>query len=183
MSSRAGLTFAIVLCLLFLAPLDVHAGAWTLKKHHWQVFSATTTRSASASFGANGRQSSPTRFRKFLTQNTLEYGLADTITLFATPAYVSASAQTGDGKVTRATGSSIEAGARILLFSHIGKLALQGSYKAAGPFDLSNSANQSAARQVELRLLYGDSFKLFGDDGFVDLQAAQRWINHGRPDE
>jgi hypothetical protein len=182
MSSRSGPAVAIVLYLLCLAPPEALAGAWTLKKHHWQMFNATTTSSATASFGANGRQF-PARFRKILVQNTLEYGLTDTITLFATPAYVSASAQTAEGKVTRATGSSVEAGARILLFAHRGKLSLQGSYKATGPFDLSNSENQSAARQIELRLLYGSGFKLFGDDGFVDLQVAQRWINHGRPDE
>ena len=125
MNSSSALAFAIVLNLLCFAPPQALAGAWTLEKHHWQMFSATTTSSANASFGANGRRS-PARFQKFLTQNTLEYGLTNAITLFATPAYVAASAQSRAGKVTRATGSSVEAGARILLFAHGGKLSLQG---------------------------------------------------------
>lgn len=183
MNRLSRLALALALCSPGLTSNEAYAAAWTLQQHHWQVFNATTVSSASATFGANGRSSTPVRFQKFLTQNTLEYGLTDNVTLFATPAYVSAEVQTNAGKTTRASGSSVEAGARILLLSHIGKLSLQSSYKTAGPFDLSNSANQRAARQVELRLLYGNNFKLFGDDGFVDIQAAQRWINRGRPDE
>lgn len=178
---RLALTLAV--CLPSLTSQQASGAAWTLPRHHWQIFNATTMSSASAMFGTNGRSSSPVKFQKFLTQNTLEYGLTDYVTLFATPTYVSAEVETAAGKTTRASGSSVEAGARILLLSHIGKLSLQSSYKAAGPFDLSNSANQSPARQVELRLLYGNDFKLFGDDAFLDLQAAQRWINRGRPDE
>ena len=183
MKSRCRLTGAMVLVLVGLAPSNASAAAWTLEAHHWQLFNATTISSADAVFGAKGGQSSPTTFRKLLSQNTFEYGLTDNITLFATPAYVSAAEQMMDRKETRATGSSLEAGARILLFAHFGKLSLQSSYKAAGPFDLSTSANRSAASQVELRLLYGNNFKLFADDGFVDLQAAQRWISSGHPDE
>jgi len=159
------------------------AGAWTLKKHHWQTFNATTLSSSRTSFSSARHTTALTKFRKLLTQNTVEYGLSDNITLFATPAYVTASQSSSTDKVIRAAGNSIEAGVRILLLSHIGKLSLQTSYKAAGPFDLSDSANRTAARQLELRLLYGSSYKLFGCDGFFDAQAAQRWINHGRPDE
>lgn len=182
MNRLCGFSVAIALCLMAL-PNQASAAAWTLKKHHWQIFNATTMSSASATFGAKARSSSAVSFRKFLTQNVLEYGLTDAITLLAAPAYVSAAEQAKNGKAIRATGSSLEVGARILLFAHVGKLSLQSSYKAAGPFDLSTSANRSAARQVELRLLYGNDFKLFGDDGFIDLQAAQRWISSGHPDE
>lgn len=164
-------------------PNEALAGAWTLKKHHWQTFNATTLSSARTSFSSDRHAAALTKFRKLLSQNTVEYGLSDEITLFATPAYVTASQSASTDKVIRAAGNSIEAGARILLLSHIGKLSLQTSYKAAGPFDLSDSANRTAARQIELRLLYGASYKLFGCDGFFDAQAAQRWINHGRPDE
>jgi hypothetical protein len=169
--------------IVLLVNGNCFAGAWTLKKHHWQTFNATTMSSASRSFAADGRASKLTKFRKFLAQNTFEYGLNDRITAFATPAYVSVTAETASSKLSKARGSSLEVGARILLLGRIGKLSLQGSYKAAGPFDLSDSSNQSSARQVELRLLYGTGFKLAGDDGFVDLQAAERWINRGRPDE
>jgi len=181
---------ALVPCLIALfasiaisMPNEALAGAWTLKKHHWQTFNATTLSSARTSFSGARHTAGLTKFRKLLSQNTVEYGLSDDITLFATPAYVTASQSSSTDKVIRAAGNSIEAGARILLLSHIGKLSLQTSYKAAGPFDLSDSANRTAARQIELRLLYGASYKLFGCDGFFDAQTAQRWINHGRPDE
>jgi cellulose synthase/poly-beta-1,6-N-acetylglucosamine synthase-like glycosyltransferase len=180
---RLGLVLAIVAGLASLTPSEAFAGAWTLKKHHWQTFNATTISVANASFGSEGRASAPIKFRKLLTQNTVEYGLIDDVTLFATPAYVVASQASSADKPIKAAGSSFEAGARILLLTHIGKLSFQTSYKAAGPFDLSDSANHNAARQIEVRLLYGTSYKLFGFDGFADAQAAQRWINRGRPDE
>ena len=176
------LALPIVICLAGFSPCKTSAAAWTLEEHHWQLFSATTMSSARAIFGAKEKTPSPVNFHKFLTQNTFEYGLTDNITLFATPAYVTAVEQT-NGKATRASGNSLEAGARVLLFAHIGKFSLQSSYKAAGPFDLSTSANRSAARQIELRLLYGNDFKLFGDDGFIDLETAQRWISNRHPNE
>jgi len=173
----------MTLLVAFPAGCDCYAGAWTLKRHHWQTFNATTISTARAMFGNRAHGTRAVKFRKFLVQNTFEYGLNDNVTLFATPAYVSVISQTLPAKVTRATGSSLEAGLRILLFGRVGKLSLQSSYKAAGPFDLSESSNQSAARQVEIRLLYGTGFKLMGDDGFLDFQAAQRWLSRGRPDE
>jgi hypothetical protein len=174
---------ATALLVALLACGKCCAGAWTLKKHHWQTFNATTLSAAGSMFGSRGHASSVLKFRKFLAQNTFEYGLNDEVTAFATPAYVSVTSQILPGKLTKATGSSLEVGARILLLGRAGKLSLQGSYKAAGPFDLSDSSNQKPARQAEVRLLYGTGFKLAGDDGFFDGQAAQRWLNRGRPDE
>ena len=174
---------ALSACLFMLNESQGVAGAWTLKKHHWQTFNSTTLSMASQSYASNGHASTPTKFQKFLVQNTVEYGLTDNVTLFATPAYVVASVQTGSTPATNARTSSVEAGARFLLFAHIGKLSLQSSYKAAGAFDLSDSVNHDPARQIELRLLYGTNFKALGDDGFVDVQFAQRWINHQRPNE
>jgi hypothetical protein len=179
----ARFVFATALFIALVAGGNCFAGAWTLKKHHWQTFNATTLSAARSMFESHGRASSALKFRKFLTQNTFEYGLDDRVTAFVTPAYVSVASQFLAGKMTRATGSSLEVGARILLLGRVGKLSLQGSYKAAGPFDLSDSSNQKAARQVEVRLLYGTGFKLAGDDGFFDAQAGQRWLNRGRPDE
>lgn len=159
------------------------AGAWTLPHGHWQVFSAVTQSQAGSSFDAAGRPSVPTTFTKLLLQNTFEYGLTSAITLFATPAYVMAKVQTPTVPLTIARDASFEAGARLMLFAHLGKLALQTSYKTAGAFDLSVSAGRASGRQIELRLLYGTNFKLFGHDGFADLQIAQRWIAHPRPNE
>jgi hypothetical protein len=172
---------ALLACAVCIT--GAQAGAWTLRKHHWQSFTTTTTSEASASFAANGHASIPTRFSKLLVQNCLEYGLTNAITLFATPAYVVARVQTPSLALTTAHNTSVEAGARVMLWQRIGKLSLQASYKTAGAFDLSVSANHASGRQIELRLLYGTSFSLFGRDGFADVQLAQRWIGEPRPNE
>jgi hypothetical protein len=179
------LAFALALVAGQIASLShpAFAGAWTLKKHHWQTFNATTLSMATTIFASHGHAATPTKFHKYLVQNTVEYGLTNGITLFATPDLVTVSSQTGATTPTSARGSSVEAGARVLLFAHVGQLSFQSSYKAAGPFDLSNSVNHDPAQQVELRLLYGTNFKFLGDDGFADIQTGERWISRHRPNE
>jgi hypothetical protein len=173
--------FFIAISLL-VAPA-ARGGAWTLPEGHWQVFTATTESSAGMSFDGQGRADQPTSFTKLLVQNTFEYGLTGYLTLFATPDYVQARVQQSGLATARVDDSSFEGGARLLLDGRDGKLSLQGSYKTAGSFDLSVSADRATGRQIELRLLYGTSFKLAGHDGFIDLQAGQRWIASPRPNE
>jgi len=174
--------FATALALL-LSVTAAQGGAWTLRRGHWQVFTATTQSSAGMSFDSHGRAVLPTGFNKLLVQNCIEYGLTDYLTLFATPDYVMAHVQQAALAAERVHNSSFEGGARLLLEGRHGKLSLQGSYKTAGAFDLSVSANHASGRQIELRLLYGTSFKLLGRDGFIDFQAGQRWIAAPRPNE
>ncbi|MEI9992098.1 MAG: hypothetical protein WDM86_18930 [Rhizomicrobium sp.] len=168
-------------------PLSVaaaQAGAWTLKRGHWQVFTAMTQSSAGLAFDRHGRADIVTGFNKLLVQNCIEYGLTDYLTLFATPDYVLAHVRPTALAAARVRNSSFEGGARLLLDGRHGKLSLQGSYKTAGAFDLSvSAADRASGRQIELRLLYGTSFKLLGRDGFIDLQAGQRWIASPRPNE
>ncbi len=163
------------------------AGAWTLPSGHWQVFTATTQSAATQSFDDNGRARVPVSFSKLFLQNSFEYGLTGALTLFATPNYVSALVAAPGLAPAKAHNLSVETGARLMLDGRDGKLALQASYKTAGAFDLSSSTaspfNHASGRQIELRLLYGTSFKLLGRDGFADLQIAQRWITHPRPNE
>ncbi|HEY0302362.1 MAG TPA: hypothetical protein VGC36_13540, partial [Rhizomicrobium sp.] len=174
-----------VLAALALAASATAAqgGAWTLKQGHWQLFSTVTQSQASVSFDAQGRGIVPTKFDKLLVQNTFEYGLTGAITLFATAGYADGTIRTPFVPLTKARDTSFEGGARLALYAKGGRLSLQTSYKAAGAFDLSTSAGGAAGRQVELRLLYGTGFKLFGRDGFADVQVAQRWIEAPRPNE
>jgi hypothetical protein len=173
----------VVLVAVMASAGGAYGGAWTLPHGHWQSFSTTTQSNASLSFDSHGRADVPTVFNKLLVQNNFEYGLTNAITLFATPAYASARIQTPTVPLTVARNTSFEAGARLMLDVRHGKLSFQGSYKTAGAFDLSVSANQASGRQIEIRLLYGTSFKLFGLDGFLDAQVAQRWIAFPRPNE
>ena len=129
---------------------------------------------------------SPTQkivFTKLFIQNWTEYGLTDAVTLFAAPEYIIATSDmTGTG-VDHTRTSSMEAGARILLLSHIGMFSVQLSGKTAGAFNMSTSAGGKSGWQVELRLLYGRSFRLLRREGYFDLQVAERWIKHPRPNE
>ncbi|HUO90508.1 MAG TPA: hypothetical protein VMU08_15135 [Rhizomicrobium sp.] len=173
----------LVLLLSICCVAGAHAGAWTLPRGHWQNFTAATTSQADRSFDSAGRARVPAKFNKLLLQNCYEYGLTNALTLFAIPAYVIADVRTPSSALMHVQNSSVEAGARLALLAHHGRLSMQVSYKTAGAFDLSVSANHDSGRQIEFRLLYGTSFELLGRDGFVDFQVAERWINHPRPNE
>ena len=176
--------FVLAAILLITSSVQAHAGAWTLGAGHWQNFSAATSSQANESFGSDGKANVPTRYNKTLIQNTFEYGISRYLTLFATPAYVVANVVTPTVPLTHAHNTSVEAGGRLMWFAHgFGKLSMQASYKTAGSFDLSVSANHDSGRQIELRLLYGTSFEILGRDGFFDLEVAQRWISAPRPNE
>ncbi len=175
------LVFALF--VLSLWPTDANAGAWTLPRGHWQSFTASTTSQADRSFDSAGHPTVPTRFNKLLFQNCFEYGLTNALTLFAIPAYVIGDSETPTEPYAKVQNASVEAGARLALLAHHGHLSFQASYKSAGSFDLSVSANHESGQQIEMRMLYGTSFKLFGRDGFADFQIAERWIDHPRPNE
>ena len=175
--------FVAALMAMTLCVGSAQAGAWTLQRGHWQIFTTSTQSQASSSFDAQGRAVVPTKFDKLLLQNTLEYGLTSAITVFATAAYATGKIQTPFVPLTTARDSSLEAGVRLSLYARHGRLSLQTSYKSAGAFDLSVAAGLASGRQIELRLLYGTSFKLFHRDGFADFQIAQRWIAAPRPNE
>ena len=159
------------------------AGAWTLDRGQFLVMSGVTVSRASRYFDDDGRASEKASFRKLFTQNWMEYGLTDAVTLFAVPEYVVAEIGSDTEQIKRTRAAAVEGGARILLLTRIGMLSIQGSAKTAGGFNMSVSKGNTYGEQYELRLLYGRSFRVFGKDGFFDLQGALRWIKRPRPDE
>lgn len=173
----------IALCWMPFAPCSATAGAWTQDRHKWFSIMSFDTASAGKGYGATSRANAPVKFDKFYMKNLVEFGLTSRITLFAVSDYVVANATWADEAPVRARDASFEGGARFRITDSIGVLSVQSSYKQAGPFDLSNSVGLDPARIVEARLLYGTSFKLFHLDGFADIEAAQRWVTHPRPDE
>lgn len=177
---RAGA--AIGLVLLLMAD-GAHAGAWTLDRHKLAIFAGTTTSTASRRYDDGGVPAKSIVFNKLLLQSWMEYGLTDTVTVFAAPEYVLAQSDMNGTGTATAHSTSVEAGLRILLLTKIGMLSLQASGKSAGAFDMSVSSSGEAGRQFEARLLWGRSFKLFRRDAFVDVEVAQRWIARPRPDE
>jgi hypothetical protein len=164
-------------------PCPAAAGAWTQAEGQWQVINTVGYSQADKGFDAQSRADAPIKFDKFYLNGLAEYGVSDTITLFVAPEYVVADSSWSGATPTRASNFAIEGGARVRLSDAFGIVSLQGSFKSAGPFDLSNSVGHDSARIAELRLLDGFSFKLFGDDGFADIEAAERWISHPRPNE
>lgn len=159
------------------------AGAWTLNRGSLQILSGVTSSRASDRFDVHGSPTGSVIFRKLLAQTWMEYGLTDAVTLYVAPEYVTAESGSDSDGATRYRSSSVEAGARILLLSRVGMLSVQASGKSAGAFDMSVSASGEAGTQFEVRMLYGRSFKLFGHNGFVDVEVAQRWISKPRPNE
>jgi len=173
---------AFAVTLLFLSG-SAHAGAWTLDRGKVSVFTGMTASTAARRFDNGGSASKKIVFRKLLFQNWTEFGLTDAVTLFAAPDYVMAKSGTPTTGASSVSSMSLEGGVRILLFSRIGMLSVQGSAKSAGAFDMSTSSSGESGRLFEARLLYGRSFKFLKRDGFFDLEAAERWIARPRPDE
>jgi protein XagA len=176
---------AVAICAVVLALAGrAEAGAWTLDRGHIQMISGVTASQATRSFDGASSASQRVLFRKMLSQNLVEYGLTDAVTLFAAPEFVTAVSDTNGLGVTRARDFSMEGGVRILLSSRIGMLSLQTSAKTAGAFDMSVSGGGNpSGRQFELRLLYGRGFTIFGRQGFFDFEVAERWIRRPRPNE
>ena len=158
------------------------AGPWTNANHL-----GCDAQPCVEEFRRRGKPTQSVAFDKTFSETYLEYGLTDDVTLVGAPEYVSAQSQIGSGPTTSARSFAVEAGVRILLFAHIGMLSIQGSAKTAGLYDMycvgSAYSKEPSGRRTELRLLYGTSFKFLRRDGFIDLQAAERWINWPRPDE
>jgi hypothetical protein len=177
--------------LLFaVSCVQAHAGAWTLKKHHWQIISDFEVARASFGYDAHARPHAPIKFDKTYSRTFAEWGWNDRLTLVVAPEYSTAVSAWNGGAPVTAIDMGLEGGARYRLSDAFGVLSLQATLKYAGPFDLSHgpiqkydSNGRGATRSEEARLLYGTSYKLFGRDGFVDAEAAERFITAPRPNE
>lgn len=154
------------------------AGAWTQPQGHWQIITSFEGAKAAAGYDAQGRLDPSVKYDKLYVKSLIEYGWRDSVTLYAQPEFVLAKSPGMD-----ASDAAFELGARIRLSQSHGIFSLQASYKIAGPPDLSNSRGNDGAQIGELRFLYGTNFHLFGHDGFVDIESAQRWITKPRPNE
>jgi hypothetical protein len=174
----------LALALLLVLPHAAHAGAWTQDKDHWQTIIGATVSGADTGFDAAGRADVKLRFNKDAFQASTEYGLLNSVTLFLNTETVLARSTEAGTLPIAARDNSFEGGVRLRLTDAIGVLSLQASYKTAGAFDFSVSANSSASgRGEEIRALYGTNFKLLGSDGFLDIEAGERFLSSPRPSE
>ncbi|HEV2653250.1 MAG TPA: hypothetical protein VGU69_18445 [Rhizomicrobium sp.] len=171
-----------IIILLFM-PWAATAGAWTEHNGHAQIITTFTSSNAEMSFDAKGHATIPTAFNKMSAETLAEYGLSGSITLLFAPTLVMADIATPGARAEHSNSVSYEGGGRVLLFGRAGKLSMQATYKSAGAFAMSVSADHESGQQIDVRLLYGTNYKLLDDDGFVDIEAGERFIGRPRPDE
>jgi hypothetical protein len=182
--SKRLVTLAIAAFLSsIVAKTSAFAGAWTLPEDQTQLIETTTYSYASVNFDSHGSPTEPVVYRKLLTSLYAEYGWNDWLTLVAEPEYAHAIAGAPNKLIQRGNDFAMAAGARVRLFNDIGMLSVQLLAKSAGAFDMTTSFDQAGGAEIELRALYGTNFQLFGHDGFVDAEIAQRFIGGRRPDE
>lgn len=174
---------AAAAAILFLTSEMAHAGAWTLPKGTTQIISMSTISAATRGYDAAGSAKEPVSFHKSFVSLYAEYGWNDWLTLIAIPEYADATYSSPSRLTEKARDFAIGAGARVRIFNDWGALSLEALARSAGAFELDTSFRQKPGEDFEVRTLYATHFDLFGRDGCVDLQIAQRWTTGGRPDE
>ncbi len=159
------------------------AGAWTLGTGETQILAGVTVSQASHGYDSHGAPDLPISFDKALVQVHGEYGWNDWLTLIAAPEFAHAHLAQPGLVTQHANDAAMAAGFRVRLLDRFGVLSAQLTATTAGAFDMSVSAQGAPGRQLELRLLYGSNFTLFGASGFFDAEIGQRWIAGARADE
>jgi hypothetical protein len=170
--------------LLLCAPATARAGAWTQPEGDGQVIVEVTGSAADRSFGNRA----PVRFRRILAQTYTEYGWNDNLTLVAATETASVNV-TQNGAPYYAQDNALSAGIRwradgALGISDWGVFSVEAGLRFAGAFNFAISANRDTGGQGgQLRLLYGNSFRLWDRNGFVSVEAGEEFFAGERPDE
>ncbi len=169
--------------LMLVVPDAAWAGAWTEPEGRSQILVGVTYSHAGAGFDDHGNPDAPVTYEKALVQIDAEYGWNDWLTLLLSPEYAHARLIKPQEAPQLGNAFGLAGGVRVRLRKDVGIVSAQLTLKAAGAFDTSVSAGGAVGRQIELRLLYGTGFSLFGRHGFFDAEIAQRWIAGARADE
>lgn len=183
--------FVLGLCAGTSAPDSARAGAWTQKESAGSAFFQTTATWSSQAFDADGALFESRTYDKVSTQLFLEYGASDWLTLLVAPELLRIDVGTGtpgalDAAPSRYSGFGYtDVGARMRfgggegwIVSAQAVLRIPGAKPSEGL-----AAVGYGDAEVDLRLLAGLSFVLFGLPAFLDLEAAQRLREGAPPDE
>ncbi len=178
---------ALGLVFTGLAPGAVqhaHAGAWTMEEGKGQAILQTSIITSSQSFGPKSDIYSSRPFEKVEVNLVFEYGARDWLTLILAPQYLHVKL----GEPDRSTYSGpgyIDAGARARLWQDETRVvSAQAVVRVSGTGNSSSAAatgNEDA--ELDLRLLGGFSFDLFGRASYLDVQVAERLRFGDPPDE
>lgn len=182
--ARAGvLAAALIVASLSAAPA-ARAGAWTEEAGHGQVIAQTTLATADREFGPDYRLYDSRPYDKVEVTLAFEYGATDWLTLIAAPQFLNV--DLGDPDPATYTGLGYtDLGARARLVRGDGYVI---SAQVVGRIPGTGNSPSAAAvgyedAELDLRLLAGVTFTLWGRDGFLDLEAAQRLRFGDPPDE
>lgn len=157
-------------------PSFARAGAWMQPKGHGQNILTSTFTTSGMGFDANGRAIDIPRYNKFELDALTEYGLTDNVTAILQPQLRSVSiapptdaAQTGAGYT--------DLGARVRLWSNGWSVVSgQALLRIPGSSDKNDPAEiGSTDTQVDVRGLYGHSFKIGVWQAFLDAELAYRY--------
>lgn len=154
-------------------------GAWTLPQGKSQIITEVSYSHAGHQFG----RSEPVAFNKVFVKDLYEYAWSDAFGIFSSLQYVSADMRY-DRESFAGRNFAYEAGMHVRVLSDpAGVVSLQASVGQAQPFTETTSHSATSSRQAEVRILYGNSFRIAKADSFVDVETAWRWASYPRPNE
>lgn len=175
---------ALLALSLSAASSPALGGAWTQQEGHGQVILQGSAAYSSTEFGPSYDLYASRPYDKVEVTLVFEYGATDWLTLIAAPQFLSVSL--GDPAPSSYAGPGYQdVGARVRLWQEGPSVV---SAQVVGRFSGTGNSQSAAAvgyedPELDLRLLYGQSFTLFGKAAFIDVQLAQRMRFGAPPDE
>ncbi len=181
--AMGGLLLALLALMTGLGH-PAHAGAWTADQGHGQVILQASASAADQEFGPSHELLTSRPFEKAEVTLVFEYGLTDWLTLIAAPQFLAV--QLGDPFPSSYAGPGYtDLGARMRLYQ--GEGTVVSAQVVARLPGTGNSQSAAAVgyedAELDLRVLFGASFTLFGKPSFVDVAVAQRQRFGPPPDE
>lgn len=175
---------ALLALMLLALPAPALGGAWTQEEGHGQVILQSSAAYSATEFGPSYDLYASRPYDKVEVTLVFEYGATDWLTLIAAPQFLYVSF--GDPSPSSYTGPGYQdVGARMRLWRDESSVI---SAQVVGRFPGTGNSQSAAAvgyedPELDLRLLYGLSFTMFGKAAFLDVQLAQRMRFGPPPDE
>jgi protein XagA len=151
------------------------AGAWTQQAGHGQALAVVTHSKSSHEFDDDGDLVGRPRYDKTEAGLLIEYGVTDWLTLMLQPQLLIVDIAPPVNADSSGPGYT-DIGARARLWSDEDEVfSVQALGRAPGKHDESNPAEiGNTDAELDIRALYGHSFKVEDHDAFIDAQFAYR---------
>lgn len=167
-----------------LPPATALAGAWTEEEGHGKVILQTSAAASSSEFGPSSDLYASRPYDKVEVTLVFEYGLTDWLTLIAAPQYLyvslgqpATSSYSGPGYQDMGARARLwRDGASVVSVQVVGRISGTGDSRSAAAVGYEDP-------ELDLRLLAGTNFELFGKAAFLNVEAAQRMRFGDPPDE